>query len=230
MFCIASTSWASSLSRSNVASLYFAASRSPTLSGLSSLSRTRSCLIERVEQVVLDRTEAAALPELLPLRPPVRRAPPAPAAPDDGKDLRGLAQQAGGVLADVADDLLALFGPGQNVDLVDDEDDLLAPLPDLLQEGPLALGEGAVGRGDEQDQIGAGNEVAGQLLVAADDRVGARGVHDVDLAEHLGGMGTLQQVGLAELFGHLGPMAENVDAVGGRGDAFGQYPLARAGR
>ena len=74
----------------------------------------------------------------------------------------------------------------QQVDLVDDDDDLLAPVPDRLHELPLALGERAVGGGDEEDQIGAGHELLGELLVLADDRVGAGGVDDGDLVEELG--------------------------------------------
>ena len=118
---------------------------------------------------------------------------------------------------------------GQDVDLVDDEDDLLPPFADLLQERPLALGERSVGRGDEQDEIGAGNEVAGQLLVPADDRVGARRIHDAELAEDLGGVSALEQVRLPEVLGYLGTVAENVDAVGSRSDAFGEDPLAEQG-
>jgi hypothetical protein len=102
------------------------------------------------------------------------------------------------VLAHVANHLLALFRPGQNVDLVDDEDDLLPPLTDLLQESPLALGKRSVGRGHEQNQIGPGDEVASQLLVPADDRVGSRCVHDVDLAKNISWVGALQQVRFAE--------------------------------
>ena len=134
-----------------------------------------------------------------------------------------------GVLALVAHYLLALLRPGQNVDLVDDEDDLLPPLTDLLQESPLALGERSVGRGHEQDEIGTGDEVSRQLLMPADDRVGPRGVHDVDLAENIGWVGALQQVRCAEQLRHLGAVPENVDPVGGGSDALGQDPLAQQG-
>ena len=125
----------------------------------------------------------------------------------------------------IAHHLLALFGPAENVDLVDDEDDLLAPLPDLLQEAALALGERAVRRGDEQHQVGAGDEIPGQLLVAPNDRVGARRVHDVDLAKDLGRMGALQAGTPRAAVRYLGSVPQNVDAVGGRSHAFGQYPL-----
>ena len=64
--------------------------------------------------------------------------------------------------------------------LLIDDHDLLAPVADRLQEGALALGERAVGGGDEQHQVGAGHELARQRLVLADHGVGARRVHDVD--------------------------------------------------
>ena len=73
----------------------------------------------------------------------------------------------------------------QQIDLVDDDDDLLAPVPDRRHECPLALGERAVGGGDEEDQVGARHELLGELLVLADDGVGARGIDDRDLVEEL---------------------------------------------
>ncbi len=42
-------------------------------------------------------------------------------------------------------------------------------------------------------------------------------------------MGTLQQVSLQQVLGDLGTVAENVDAVGRRRDAFGQHPLPEQG-
>src|SRR3989337_2111741 len=103
-------------------------------------------LIERVEQVILHRPEPASLPQLLasffrpPARPAVRPSRLLRLAGRNREGLWCLAQEAGGVVPHVADDLVSLFGPGENVDLVYDEDDLLAPLPDLLQEAALALG------------------------------------------------------------------------------------------
>ncbi len=62
----------------------------------------------------------------------------------------------------------------EDVDLVDDDDDLLAPAADLLEERALGLGERPVGGGHEQHQVGARHELGGDPLVLADDRVGAR--------------------------------------------------------
>ena len=75
------------------------------------------------------------------------------------------------------------------VPLVDDEHDLLAPVADALEKQPLGLGERAVDRGDEQHQVGARHEVRRERLVLADDGVGARRVDDVDVAEELDGRG-----------------------------------------
>ena len=138
MFWIASTSWVSSLSRSKAASLYFDGQPEPDVERVEQLEPDPLLLVQRVEQVVLHRAEAALLPQLLlPLRPPVRLRRASMRLPGRNRQRsRELSpRSAGGILAYVADDLLALFGPGQDVDLVDDEDDLLAPLPDLLEEG-----------------------------------------------------------------------------------------------
>ena len=78
-----------------------------------------------------------------------------------------------------------LFGADQ-VDLVDHDRDLLAPLADVRHELALALGERAVGGGDEEDQVGAGHELLGQRLVLADDGVRAGGVDERDLVEEVG--------------------------------------------
>ena len=51
------------------------------------------------------------------------------------------------------------------------------------EEDPLGLGERPIGRGDEQDQIRARDEIGGQPLVLADDGVGPGRVDDVDVAQ-----------------------------------------------
>jgi hypothetical protein len=83
-----------------------------------------------------------------------------------------------GLLPHERDDLRHVFRRLQEVGLVEYEHDLLAPLPDRLEEGPLALGVGPVGRGDEEHEVGPRKEVAGERLVLAQDRVRARRVHD----------------------------------------------------
>ena len=76
-------------------------------------------------------------------------------------------------------------GRAEDVHLVDDDDDLLAPVADGGEEEPLRLGERPIGRGDEEDQVRAGHELGGEPLVLADDRVGAGRVDDVDVAQQL---------------------------------------------
>ena len=71
----------------------------------------------------------------------------------------------------------------EEVHLVDDDHDLLAPVADGGEEESLRFRERTVGRGDEDDQVRPWNELGGEPLVLADDRVGPRGINDVDVAE-----------------------------------------------
>ena len=73
----------------------------------------------------------------------------------------------------------------ENVDLVDDHDDLLAPRPNLFHEAPLGFGERAIGGRDEKDQIGPRDEVRRHHLVLADDGVGSRRIDDADFLEQI---------------------------------------------
>ena len=87
----------------------------------------------------------------------------------DGEDARLEPQQLLAARLDVVDDLVEVAFPlGGEVGLVEDEDEPLAPVvPYEVQEHPLRLGEGPVEGGDEEDEVGAGDEVLGDLLVAA---------------------------------------------------------------
>ena len=71
----------------------------------------------------------------------------------------------------------------QDVDFVDDDDDLLAPIADLFQESALALGERPVGRGDEEHQIGARHEAGRDEFVFANDGIRPGRIDDTHLAE-----------------------------------------------
>src|SRR5690606_22327487 len=62
-------------------------------------------------------------------------------------------QQPAGIAGDEAGNFLDLCVAFQQVDLVQDDDDLLAPVADFLQESPFRFTEGPVGRGDKQYQI-----------------------------------------------------------------------------
>ncbi len=87
---------------------------------------------------------------------------------------------------------------GKDVDLVDHHHHLLAPIADLLEEGPLGLGERPVGGGDEEHEIGARHEARRQALVLADDGVGPGRVDDVNLAQQVGRGADRRQVGLED--------------------------------
>ena len=131
-------------------------------------------LVERPHEVGVHVVEPAGAPRLgRAVRPGRQRL-----AGGDREEAGRLAQERLGVLAHEAEHLLPVLRAGQDVDLVHHEHDLLAPLADLLEEAALALGERPVGAGDEEHEVGAGDEVAGELLVPPDDRVGARRVHD----------------------------------------------------
>jgi hypothetical protein len=97
---------------------------------------------------------------------------------------------------------------------------------DRLEKGPLAFGERAIGGGDEEHQVGAGDEFPGQGLVLPQHRVGARGVHDHQVAQDLGGGGEALEPGRGHLAPHRLAVTEKPDAGGGGGDPFFQSLLA----
>ena len=125
------------------------------------------------------------------------------------------APESSGLLPHERDDLRPVLRRLEEIGLVEDEHDLLAPLPDRLEEGPLALGVGTVGRGDEEHEIGPGQEVSRERLVLAQDRVRARRVHDREHAESVGGSGRLLDAIGACGSGHFASVAEDPDARGG---------------
>ena len=137
-------------------------------------------LVERVVDEALQRLEPARRPQR---RLALLRAARQPRA--DREDRRPRAEHALGRVAHERQHLLELAGPLEDVDLVEDDDDLLAPGPDRLEERALGLGERPVRGGDEQHEIRPRHELRRQALVLADDRVGARRVDDVDVLEEV---------------------------------------------
>ena len=129
---------------------------------------------------MLDGTKLARLPEALTLLT-FALARPYGLPGRNGKDLWGDAEELLGVLTNEAENLLTLLNV-EDVDLIEDNRDLLPPLLDQFEEGTLTLGEGSIGRGGEEDQISAGDELAGELFMAADDRVRTRGIDNRELA------------------------------------------------
>ena len=111
--------------------------------------------VERGGDVVLERLEAAAAPGRRVALLAAQRQPRA-----DRKDLGAETEQRAGVVGDEGPHRLDVARGLEDVDLVDDDDDLLAPAADLLQERALGLGEGAIGGGHEQHQVGPRHELA----------------------------------------------------------------------
>ena len=103
------------------------------------------------------------------------------------EDRRGFAEHVQAVGGHEPVNSLEVLRPLDQILLVDDDDNLLPPGPDALEELALRLREGPVDRGDKQHQVRPRHEVRGQHFVLADDGVGARGVDDVDVAEEVDG-------------------------------------------
>src|SRR5262249_37611973 len=104
--------------------------------------------VERLLKEALERLEAAGAPlrRLAVLR--ALRQPGAHAERDGCA-----AQQIAGGVAYEAEHLVDLRWRGEDVDLVDHDDDLLAPVTDRLQERTFRFGERAVGRRHEEHQV-----------------------------------------------------------------------------
>src|SRR6185436_7622509 len=73
----------------------------------------------------------------------------------------------------------------EDVRLVDDDDDLLAPVTSRREKEPLGLGERTVGRRNEEDEVRPGHELGGEPLVFAHDGVGAGCVDDMDVPQQV---------------------------------------------
>ena len=116
----------------------------------------------------------------------------------------------------------SICGSVENVDLVHDDDDLLAPTADLLEKRALGFGEGAIGRRHEQDEIGSRYELCRDRFVFPDDGVGARGVDDMDFAEDLGGCGDDVHMGFTHMSTRRVAVFEDIDLCGRGCHALGR--------
>src|SRR6185437_6826589 len=85
----------------------------------------------------------------------------------------------------------------QHVDFVQDDNDFFPPGTDALHEGALALGEGTINGGDEQDQVAARDELFGEPLVFAFDGVCARRIDDADILQEVGRVVLFEQAAFA---------------------------------
>ncbi len=103
----------------------------------------------------------------------------------DRKDLGGRAEQPHPVGTHPVEHLGDIAGRLQDVDLVDRHHDFLAPLADAFEEDALGFRERAIGRGDEEDEVGPRDIVGGQRLVAPVKRVGSGGVDEAQLAQEI---------------------------------------------
>ena len=131
-------------------------------------------VIERGRDVLLQSLQSARCPQLAalfrvgfskgPLRLPRRYR----------EELGCISQNHRGMFEDKGSDFLQGDFVFDDVGLVQRKDNLLAPGQDPLQELPLALRKRMIGGGGEQHQVTARDELIGQALVIADDRIGAR--------------------------------------------------------
>src|SRR5690242_1001547 len=73
----------------------------------------------------------------------------------------------------------------QQIGLVEDDDNLFAPGANVFQKESLALREGAINRGNEEDQIAAWHKISSQLLVSLQHGVHTRSINDTDVAQEI---------------------------------------------
>ena len=180
--------------------------------------------IQRGGHIGLERLEAAGGPDsrLTPLGAERQlRA--------DEEDLWLEAEQHARVLGDKRSDFRNLGRALEDVALVHDHDNLLAPAADVLHEPAFGLRERTIGRGDKKYKIRTGDELGGHRLVLADDRVGSRRVDDADFAEQIDGRFDDEQVGLAHGLLGLVAMLQHGDDGRRRRDAFLHQRLADEG-
>ncbi len=96
-------------------------------------------LVEGLAEIALQRFEPAGAPHRWVSLLGARRE-----AGADRKDRRPCSERCLRGVADERQDLIDLSFPFEDVDLVDDDDDLLAPGTNRLDEGALGLGEGSI--------------------------------------------------------------------------------------
>ena len=171
--------------------------------------------VNPLEQKLLERFEAAGRPQRRLALLGAGRQPGA-----HGQDVRLISKKVLRGVPHEVDHLLDLGRGAEDVDLVEDDDNRLAPVSNAGEEEPFRLGERAIGGGDEQDEVGAGHEFGGDPLVLAENGVRARRVDDVDVAQQLGWRrDDLQPVG-ADLASGRVAMDQQMDLSRGGRDPF----------
>ncbi len=172
-------------------------------------------LVERVAEIALERFESARAPHSWLALLGTRRKTGA-----DREDRRTRPQRRLRRVANERQHLLELGFLREDVDLVHDDDDLLAPGADGLDERALGFGKGTIGGRHEEDEIGARYEVGGQALVLAQNRVRARRVDDVEILEEVDRGRDLPDAAFDDLDTAGGAVADQVNLRGGRRHAF----------
>ncbi len=132
------------------------------------------------------------------------------------EDLRIEPQQPVDALAHELHHLFLRRVVAQQVGFVQDNHDLLAPLPDLRHELAFGFGEGTVGRGDEEHQVGTGHKPLGERFVLPNDGVGAGGVDNSDLFQERRWPGPLDHAIGQHRFRGFFPVAQEIDHRGRR--------------
>src|ERR1700681_2908079 len=115
-------------------------------------------------------------------------------------------------------DLLHLALALEDVDLVEDEDDFLAPPADLLEERALRFRERPIRGGHEQDQVGPRHELGGNRFVLPDDRIRAGRIDNVYFLQERHRRRDDVQGGTSNLTLHRIAVLQNVDLRGCRRD------------
>ena len=133
-------------------------------------------------------------------------------------------------VADVLEDLGERSLRLRHVRFVHRDDKLLAPRAlDVVQKYPFGFRKGTVVAGDEEDQVGAWDEIFRQDLVLPDDGVGPRRVHQREVLEERVGDMVLGDELAPAMDGLFLAIAKHGNLVGGRNRAFLHYPLAKQG-
>ena len=180
-----------------------------------------AALVQRFADGMLQGLEAARGPQLRLAVPGAQGKPRA-----DGKHFGCNPEQTPRRVAHECQDFVQLGVVLEDVDLVDHDDDLFAPVADRLQECPFRFRERPVGGGDKKDEVRPGYELGRQPLVLADDRVGPGGVNDVDIAKQLGRCGDDPDTVFAALRAHQVGMLQQMDLSGCGRHAFLEHALA----
>src|SRR5947209_8871652 len=138
----------------------------------------------------------------------------------DGEDVGLETEQLLTVVAHEVHDLLHLFGIAQHVDLIQDDDNLLAPGANTFQEQTLTLRERTIYRRNEENKVTTRHKLLGETLVFAQDGIDARSINNTDILQEIGGMVDFQNALTALMLPTLLSITDNGNLMRSRNDAF----------